>query len=303
MIDAVPATGPLMTVNSSSRQISLIGLGLLGSSLARRLISQGWQVIGFDLSEERQNRLIAEGGTASASLADCVERSRYCVFCLPDENVSRGVLTEVLSDRDTSSELIILDMTTGAPDVMQENAVICADRGVSYLDACVGGSSVEAEQGEAILMVGGESDILEACRDLLSDVARQVFHVGPAGDGARMKLVTNLVLGLERMVLAEGLHLANAFGLNLNKTLEILKEGPARSHAMTTKGPKMIEQDWTPQARLDQHWKDVKLILKECLRTHANLPLSELHEKTLRECHNQGWGELDNSAILYGIFR
>ncbi|MDB4786388.1 NAD(P)-dependent oxidoreductase [Planctomycetaceae bacterium] len=286
-----------LTTDLSVRQISLIGLGLLGSAVARRLMSLGWRVVGYDLNRESLNKFGADGGQVAESLIECVEGSQYCIFCLPDEKVSREVLAELLSRLEAPRELTIFDMTTGDPDVMKENFAICAAQGVSYLDTCVAGSSVEAEQGEAILMVGGDVATFESCREVLDFMSRQVFYVGLAGDGARMKLVTNLVLGLERLVLAEGFHLAKSVGLNLNKTLEILKAGPARSHVMTTKGEKMIEADWVPQARLGQHWKDVNLILSQSDRSGIDLPLSKLHAEILEQCHKKGWGEFDNSAV------
>lgn len=117
-----------------------------------------------------------------------------------------------------------------------------------------------------------------------------------------MKLVTNLVLGLERLVLAEGLSLAEGFGFDLNQTLDILRAGPARSHVMQTKGPKMVAGDGTPQARLDQHWKDVRLLLEEGQLRQRPLPLSILHEKILKLCSLEGWGGMDNSAVARAYF-
>src|SRR6185436_1237882 len=100
-------------------------------------------------------------------------------------------------------------------------------------------------------------ELLEAARHLLATLAGKIFHVGPAGSGARMKLVVNLVLGLHRAVLAEGLGLAEAYGLDLDRTLEVLRSGAAASRVMDAKGRKMIERDYRPQAKLAQHLKDV----------------------------------------------
>ena len=113
-----------------------------------------------------------------------------------------------------------------------------------------------------------------------------------------MKLVTNLVLGLERLALAEGLSFAKALGFDGQKTLEILQAGPARAHVMTAKGSKMVAEEWSPQARLAQHWKDVRLILEEGRKHETELPLSLLHDQILEKCHKLGWGELDNSAVI-----
>ena len=113
-----------------------------------------------------------------------------------------------------------------------------------------------------------------------------------------MKLVVNLVLGLNRAALAEGLAFARACGFNPADALKILAAGPAYSRAMDTKGRKMLEHDFTPQARLSQHLKDVRLILAAGASTGARLPLSEVHRRLLEQVERAGFGDADNSAIL-----
>jgi 3-hydroxyisobutyrate dehydrogenase-like beta-hydroxyacid dehydrogenase len=173
-----------------------------------------------------------------------------------------------------------------------------AARGVAYLDATVSGSSEQARRGEAVVMVGGDPRAFAACRDVFDAIARNAFHVGPVGAGARMKLATNLVLGLNRAALAEGLAFARRMGLDPSLTLEILRAGAAYSRIMDAKGPKMIAGDFAPQARLSQHLKDVRLILAEARRAGAATPLSEAHRGLLEAAEAAGFGAADNSAII-----
>ena len=113
-----------------------------------------------------------------------------------------------------------------------------------------------------------------------------------------MKLVVNLVLGLNRAALAEGLSLADGLGLEGGLALECLQAGPAWSRAMDDKGQKMLEQDFAPQARLSQHLKDVRLILDSGRETSTRLPLSDVHCRLLESVETAGFGDEDNSAIL-----
>jgi 3-hydroxyisobutyrate dehydrogenase-like beta-hydroxyacid dehydrogenase len=113
-----------------------------------------------------------------------------------------------------------------------------------------------------------------------------------------MKLVVNLVLGLNRAVLAEGITLAEALALEPRQTLDILRASAAYSRVMDAKGPKMLEGDFAPQARLSQHLKDVRLILEAAQRTGAALPLSLLHRELIERACAAGLGPLDNSAII-----
>ena len=113
-----------------------------------------------------------------------------------------------------------------------------------------------------------------------------------------MKLVTNLVLGLNRAALAEALNYASTLGLDLSMTLRLLRESMSYSRIMDTKGEKMITGDFAPQARLAQHLKDVQLMLADGQRLSARLPLTETHRRLLEEAVEMGLGELDNSAII-----
>jgi 3-hydroxyisobutyrate dehydrogenase-like beta-hydroxyacid dehydrogenase len=124
------------------------------------------------------------------------------------------------------------------------------------------------------------------------------FHVGPIGSGQRMKLVINLVLGLNRAVLAEGLNLAKLAGIDPAAALEVLKATPAFSTAMVTKGAKMVNRDFAVQAKLVQHLKDVTLIRALARRSGASTPLSDLHQELLEFAANAGFSDSDNSAII-----
>jgi len=284
----------------SSEPVGLIGIGLLGSALAERLLSAGFEILGFDLDPQRREELRQLGGTPAASAVEVARQCRRIVLCLPNSTVVRTVLTEIQPH--LRGGALIVDTTTGDPDDMAEFARQLLVAGAGYLDATVSGSSHQVRQGEAILLVGGCPAEFAAAQDILSAIARQVFHVGPSGSGARMKLVVNLALGLERAVLAEALVFAERCGLDPAGALEILKASPAYCRVMDLKGPKMLSREFAPQARLSQHLKDVRLILQTARRCGAAVPLSELHCQLLEEAEQLGYGSADNSAIIE-VFR
>jgi 3-hydroxyisobutyrate dehydrogenase-like beta-hydroxyacid dehydrogenase len=167
-----------------------------------------------------------------------------------------------------------------------------------YIDATVAGSSDQVRAREVVVLAGGAAADVEEAAPLFDAFAERTFHVGGRGAGASMKLIVNLVLGLHRAVLAEGLTLARAMGLDPDLTLEVLRASPAYSVAMDRKGTKMLQRDWSPEARLRQHHKDVRLILGEAERHQIALPLSELHDRLLSRAEELGFGDADNSAIL-----
>lgn len=276
--------------------IGLVGVGLLGTALAERLLRAGFDVLGFDLDVQRLEHLQSLGGKAAASLDQVPGRTRRIVLSLPHDGVA-GEVIEAMRPM-LAEGAIIIDTTTGHPGAMQTLAERLAGQGYEYLDATVAGSSQQARDGNAMLLVGGRKAAFAACRDLLSALAGDVRHVGPPGSGARMKLVVNLALGLNRAVLAETLAFARRMGVDPRQALDILRAGPAYSRVMDTKGEKMLEGDFAPQARLAQHLKDVRLILQAGNDCNASLPLSTLHRQLLELLVEQGFADADNSAIL-----
>jgi 3-hydroxyisobutyrate dehydrogenase-like beta-hydroxyacid dehydrogenase len=278
------------------RQLGMVGLGLLGAALAERFLRAGHAVVGFDVAPARGRLLAALGGNPVASVRDVARSCDRLVFSLPDTPVVERVLDEMTMDLRAGQ--LIVDTTTGDPERTAELGARLAARDIRYLDATVAGSSEQVRSGEVVVLVGGERTASEACTDLFACFAKQWFHLGPWGSGARMKLVVNLVLGLNRASLAEGLAFARTFGLDLKETLRVLRASPAHSRVMDAKGRKMIERDFRPQARLSQHFKDVRLILTEAERRQAKVPLSALHRELLETLERAGHGADDNSAII-----
>lgn len=276
--------------------IGIIGVGLLGAALAERLLTGGFAVLGYDLDDRRREALAQLGGIAAASPVDVVRQCNRIVLSLPTSDVVAQAVAGL--EGELRPGRIVIDTTTGEPAATESAAQRLSARGVQYLDATVSGSSEQARQGDIVLMVGGDASAIAACRDLFDRLARRTFHVGPSGSGAKVKLVSNLVLGLNRAALAEGLALAMRMGLDAAAVLEVLQEGASYSRIMDTKGKKMIRGDFTTQARLSQHLKDVRLILAEGEHCNALLPLSLVHRQLLEAAEAAGYGNADNSAIL-----
>ena len=272
----------------------IIGVGLLGSAVAGRWLQAGHQVLAFDLDPDALRRIAAAGAQTADSPDEIWRDCRRVALVLPHSGVSRSVLEPSRPAPGTT----VIDMTTGDPDDMARLAAECGDRGVAYLDATVGGSSSQVREGDAIVMIGGGRSAYQECRGLLECFARRLFYLGAAGNGARMKLAMNLVLGLNRAALAEGLAFAQSCGLDGAEALEVFRSGPAYSKAMDAKGEKMLRGDFAPEARLAQHRKDVDLILRQAAIHSARTPLSHLHAQLLREVEDEGHGGEDNSAII-----
>jgi 3-hydroxyisobutyrate dehydrogenase-like beta-hydroxyacid dehydrogenase len=277
-------------------RVGIIGIGLLGSALAERLLRAGFQVVGFDIDQQRRAEFASDGGEAAESGLEVAAASDRLLLSLPDSQVVEAVVAEI--EPAVREQAVIIDTTTGAPSRVVKVGEHLAARQVSYLDATVAGSSQQARDGKIVIMAGGDQPSFDACNDIFAALAERVYYVGPSGSGARMKLIVNLVLGLNRAVLAEGLSLAKACGMDLNTSLEVLRSGAAYSAAMDSKGDKMITEDFSPQARLAQHLKDVGLILDLSHEAGTELPLTLVHQELLRKACELGYAAADNSAVI-----
>jgi len=279
-----------------SRPIGLIGVGLMGMAIAERLIKHNFELIGWDLKTEQRAELARIGGRPAKNIQQVFADCDFVVLSLPNDEVVRGVLDDHATHLRNGQ--YVIDTSTGDPHAVLKLARSLQQRGVAYLDATISGSSAQVRDGSAIAIVGATEPAIIACQSILSSITPQVLHVGPPGSGSQMKLVTNLVLGLNRAALAEGLVFAKSLGLSLESTLAVLKSSMAYSRIMDTKGSKMIARDFSPQAKLDQHAKDVKLMLASAQMNNLELPLSETHLEILRRASQLGYGESDNSAII-----
>jgi 3-hydroxyisobutyrate dehydrogenase-like beta-hydroxyacid dehydrogenase len=279
--------------SASESTIGLIGMGLVGQALIARLQSAGYRLIGFDVAQASRDDAAGKGVEIAPNAQAVAMECEIVFLSLPNHDIVQSVmeqLTPVLRPG-----MIVVDTTTGSPAIAEAIAARLDAKGVCWVDATISGSSDQLYRGEVTILAGGTSVAIQRCEPLFRAIANDWMHVGPCGSGLRMKLVSNLVLGLNRAALAEGLAFADALQLDAKLTLEALRRSMAYSRMMDTKGDKMIDKDFRPQGRLSQHLKDVRLMQSE---STIRLPLTEAHQQLLEKAEGLGHGDLDNSAII-----
>ena len=289
---------------AANETVGLVGVGLVGSPLATQLLARVYEVVGCDIDPQRKRALEEQGASAvdcPAALAQSCDRVLLSLM-------NTAIVLEVVEGPDGllsagRAPNCIIDTTTGDPIATSALAERLAGRGVDYLDATISGYSEQVSRREGTFMVGGDAEVFARHRDLLDCFSDRIYHLGPAGSGSRAKLASNLVLGLNRLVLAEGLVFAEGLGLDLEVLLEVLKNSPAYSVAMDVKGHKMIDGDFAPVSRVRQHLKDVELILAHARQAEQPLPLSSVHRELLVAAVAAGDGDLDNAAVIRQVRR
>ncbi len=284
---------------ADTRTVGVVGVGLLGSAVADVLLKAGYQVLGYDVVQERLAALEAQGGKAARSAAD-VARSAPAVFIILPTLASveeaivggEGVLEGARPDT------IVLQMSTISPALAIRMEEAARARGTAFLDTPVSGTSSMVARRDCVVTVGGDRDAFERCRPVLESLAKRVYHVGACGMGSHMKLVTNLIMGLNGVVLAEGLTLARRAGLDLEQTLEILSQGAAASKILEVRGPLMLQGRFDPLMKMDLFLKDIRLMLEDAQELHVPVPLTGMMQQLYTAAVAGGRAKEDLSGIV-----
>ena len=279
----------------NKEKIGLIGLGLVGTAVSVRLNEYGFEVLGYDVRTD-----LPEGVTVCSGPAEVFSLCERVILCLPTSEVVAEVVNG--SQEHLRSGQIVIDTGTGSPNQMEQIHNDLKAVGVSYLEATIAGSSHLLRNKKAPLFTAGEKSIIDQQSDLFDSITDKNFYLGEFGKATRFKLVHNLLIGLHRAVLAEGLQFAESLGFDSQESLSILKQTTASSGVMKTKGERMATRDYeVPQALVSQHMKDVKLILEESEKSGAIVPLSALQKELLEAVERSGLGSVDNSAIMEAV--
>lgn len=287
-----------------SAPVAIIGLGLMGEVYAQRLIDSKIPVTGFDIDPARRTRLAEIGGCPTSSIAELANSARCIIVAVFNteqvENVLENHMLPALGD---GSNKIVLCMSTCDPDRIAALADRLIPRGIRYLDMPVSGTSDQVRRGDGVALIGGDIAIAEQVQDVLDALFARRFHVGRIGDGGRAKLAVNLILGLNRLALAEGLVFAERIGLDPTTFLDVARGSASYSQVMETKGPKMVHGDFSPEGRVKQTLKDVRLMLDQAATARQKLPMLEVHADMLEACVRAGESDLDNSAVIREVRR
>ena len=283
-----------------SKKIAVVGVGLMGSSLARHLLDAGFAVTVHDMDPAKVEAIVKEGGKKAGSPGQIASQVDVVMLSLPNSHVVNEVVTDTLRLFETGGKgLVVIDTSTPDPEMSAELAAQLRQKGIEMLDATISGTSEMFAEKDAIFLVGGKEEVFKACEPIFSVMSKHAFRMGDNGAGAVTKLVANLVLTLNRMALAEGLTLAKKAGLDQLQTLEVLKKSAAYSRAMDQKGHRMVNKQFMPPAsRLASSYKDARLILALGARLDCPLPLISFTVQAMASEVSKGRREWDPATII-----
>ena len=280
--------------------VGLLGTGRMGSAMARALHAAGHELVLWNRSPEAAQRLAAElGGTAVERPRDVAAMAGICISMLAD----RPAVDAVYSGPDgllagAGPANVLVDSSTVPPATIRAHESAARATGAGILDAPVSGSVALAEAGKLTLMVGGEDADLDRARAILDAVAATIFHLGPLGSGAAMKLAVNTVIfGLNEAV-AEGLVLAERAGVPRDLAYDVLAASAVGAPYVGYKRAAFLDPDATPVAfALDLAAKDLGLIAELAADLGLRMPQAEINLDVIQTASSGGRGGLDFSTV------
>lgn len=282
--------------------VGFIGLGIMGAGMAANLLKDGHDLTIWNRTASRMSPLVDLGASAAASPAEVAERCDVIMICVSD---TPDVKQVVLGDHGVLEGItpgsLIVDHSTISPSVTIELADAAKAKSAHWLDAPVSGGSEGAVNGSLSIMVGGDASQLERARPYLDSVGTTITHVGGQGAGQLAKVVNQILVVGNQLAVSEAMLVAQAGGLDLNKTLDAVKGGAAGSWMLTNRGPQMIVRDWTPGFTIDLQQKDLRLVLEAANDLGVPIPGTSLVYQLYRALQTQGIGSEGNHALVKAL--
>jgi 3-hydroxyisobutyrate dehydrogenase len=285
-------------------RVALIGLGLMGSGMARRLLGAGFPLTVWNRNPERAKALAAEGAHVAATPRDAASRADVVLSMVADDAASRAVwLGDHGALAGATRGAVLVESSTLTVGWIGELFREVAARGCELLDAPVTGSKPHAASGELVFLIGGSAAALETARPVLTVMSRAILHVGASGRGALLKLVNNFMCGVQAASLAEALALIERSGLDRAKSLELLTTGAPSSPLVKTLSARMTARDYTPNFLLRLMAKDLTYALAEGRRYGLALSTVASALEVVDQAVAAGNGEEDFSALVEPLRR
>lgn len=278
-------------------QIAVLGIGLMGYPMARRLCEAGYAVHAWNRSREKAERLAPFGARVHASAADAVREAQIVVCMLESGPVVEDVLfRQGVADAMQPGTLFI-DMASIQPREARDHAARLAERGIAQLDAPVSGGTLGAEHGTLAIMVGGKPADFERAQPVFKVLGRAT-HVGPHGAGELAKLANQMIVGITIGAVAEALLLCAKGGADMAKVREAIAGGFADSRILQVHGGRMVERDFAPRAKIAIQLKDMRNALATAEEVGFEAPVTALFEQLYAQAGEHGLSDLDHSGLF-----
>src|SRR5580704_1130723 len=280
-------------------RIAFLGLGIMGSGMARRLLVSGFPLVVFNRNAEKSRPFAAEGAQVAGSPREAAAQADVIISMVADDVAARSLW---LGDNGALAAArpgtVCIECSTVTVNWVRELSAAAAARGCEFLDSPVTGSKTHAAAGELSFLVGGDSATLEKARPVLAAMSKAIIHLGPTGSGALLKLINNFVCGVQVAALAEALAVIERSGLDRAKALEILTGGAPGSPLVKTVAGRMTAPDFTPNFLLRLMAKDLGYAIAEGGKLSVELITATAALEDFQRAIAAGHGGQDIAAVV-----
>jgi len=277
--------------------IGWIGLGNIGTPMVRNLVKAGFNVTVYNRNAEKSAAFSeAEKVNVAATPADLVSTSDFIISMISDDAAVKEVYTGtngVLSVQG-EKDLVVIDMSTVSPETTQELSALFAQSGISYLDAPVSGSVKPAEEGQLVIMVGGEEEAYEQAKSIFDVLGKSSTYLGESGKGNVAKLAINLLLGIVTQGLSEAVVFAEKNNVPAANLLPLINAGALGNGLIKMKTDNIVNNNYKPAFALKLLVKDIRLAKENGMDT----PIGEALYSTIKDASDQGLADEDMIAVL-----
>lgn len=281
------------------KKIGFIGVGIMGKSMVRNLMKNGFELHIYARKRKKVEDVIKEGAIFHETIGECVSDVDAAITIVGyPKDVEEVYLAPGNIFDSAKPGTYLIDMTTSSPTLAKKLYEKGKEKGFHVLDAPVTGGDYGAKAGTLSILVGGLEEDFEACRPIFSAMGTNINYFGKAGNGQHTKLTNQIILSGTLSGICEAFSYAKVQGLDLEKVFNALKTGAARSTQLEQLGPKMIHRDYAPGFFLKHFNKDMRLAVKEADDVNLNL---EVLKQTLENCselENEGFGDLGNQSLI-----
>lgn len=280
-------------------KLGVIGLGIMGAPMAANLLKAGHDVIVYNRTAAKAEKLRALGATVADSPKQVASNVEVIITIVADTPDVQAVLfgTNGVAAGLTPGKIII-DMSTISP----EATIDCAERiqalGCDFLDAPVSGGELGAIAGTLTIMVGGRKEAFEKCLPVFSALGKNIVYVGASGKGQCMKMVNQVICSLNIVAMTEGLLLAQHAGLDLERTLQVVSGGSAGSWMLNHLAPRILENDFAPGFMIKLQQKDLRLAMELLEGSEEKFPGAALAYQLFSQAVAHGLGEQGTQGLI-----
>jgi 3-hydroxyisobutyrate dehydrogenase-like beta-hydroxyacid dehydrogenase len=281
------------------RNISVIGLGLMGTPIATLLMRAGYRVRGFDIVKKRMADLAPIGLKPVKSPRAAARGADLIVLSLPSwEAVLEAVEGKEGIMKGVRKGQIVVDTSTSPPWESKALGKRLSRKGIEWMDVPISGSSAQARVGNMVFMAAGKKTVFEKIRPVFDKIGKKTVYVGESGKGAILKLVVNHTLFLNQAAAIEGLVLGLKAGLDPDVLFDVITSGAASSDLLMARGKDMLQGNFSPKGPVWLANKDLGLSLETGRRMGVVLPVGALYQQLLLKAHFNGWDWEDATVVM-----